>query len=224
MRLLVRDVARLFSVSERVVLRWVEEDALPVHRVNDQYRFNPAELVEWATARKIPVSPEIFHEPEDGTAPPPGIVEALRAGGVFHGVGGTDKASVLREVVARMPLPPEADREFLLQVFLAREALGSTGIGDGVAIPHARQPIVLHVAHPTVTLCFLERPIAFAAIDGKPVHALFSIVSPTVRAHLHVLSRLSYLLRNGAFAAAVARRASRDEVLALAARVEAGLA
>ena len=75
---------------------------------------------------------------------------------------------------------------------LAREALGSTGIGDGIAIPRVRNPIVLHLSRPIVTLCFLERPVDFGALDGQPVTTLFTLISPTVRAHLHLLSRLSY--------------------------------
>ena len=59
-------------------------------------------------------------------------------------------------------------REFLYQILLARESLGSTGIGDGVAIPHVRNPVVLHVSEPVVTLSFLETPIDFHALDGKP--------------------------------------------------------
>lgn len=62
-------------------------------------------------------------------------------------------------VVEAMRLPEAVDREQLLQVLLAREALASTAIGDGVAIPHVRNPIVLHVARPAITLCLLERPV-----------------------------------------------------------------
>src|SRR5262249_49982160 len=116
--------------------------------------------------------------------------------------------------------PRALDRDFLLSVLLAREALGSTAIGDGVAIPHVRNPIVLEVARPIVGLCFLAQPIDFGALDGKPVHTLFSLVSPTVRAHLHLLSRIAFLLRDARFRAALERRAGRDEILAEARRVE----
>ena len=85
-----------------------------------------------------------------------------------------------------MRLPEEVDSEFLYQVLLAREALGSTGMGDGIAIPHVRNPIVLHLSRPMVTLCFLETPIDFGSLDGKPVTTLFTLISPTVRAHLHL--------------------------------------
>ena len=80
---------------------------------------------------------------------------------------------MLREFVARLPLPPEQDRATLLSVLEAREAMGSTGIGDGIAIPHVRNPIVMHIDHAFVTLALLRQPVEFDAIDGQPVHALF---------------------------------------------------
>jgi PTS system nitrogen regulatory IIA component len=142
---------------------------------------------------------------------------------VAYRIGGKDQASVLRSIVDIMKLPEEVDREFLFQVLLARETLGSTGVGDGIAIPHVRNPVVLHVSKPTVTLCFLEDPIDFKAIDGKPVNIMFTLISPTVRAHLHLLSRLGFLLRNGEFKDALMRQASRDELTAILERTEASI-
>lgn len=223
MQLSVRDVSKLLNVSEKTIYRWVNQGILPGYRVNEQYRFNRAELLEWATSRKMNVSALLFDEPESNAAPLPDLGEALQAGGIFYRLGGNDKESVLRAVVEHMRLPEEVDREFLLRVLLAREALQSTGIGDGIAIPHVRNPIVLHVSRPMISLCFLEQPIDFGALDGKPVHALFSLVSPTVRAHLRLLSRLSFALHDPGFKRAVARQASRDEILEEGRRVEAAL-
>ena len=223
MQLTVRDTARIFNVSEKTIYRWINQGSLPAYRVNEQYRFNRAEILEWATSRRINVSPEIFAEPENRSAPLMSLAEALQVGGVFYRVGGNDRESVLRAIVETMRLPEEVDREFLFQVLLAREALESTGIGDGIAIPHVRNPIVLHVERPTVTLCLLEKPVDFHALDGKPVHALFSLISPTVRAHLHLLSRLAFLLRDPTFKGLILGHASRDEILGAARRIESSL-
>ncbi|MFI5394360.1 MAG: PTS sugar transporter subunit IIA [Candidatus Binatia bacterium] len=223
MQLTVRDVSDLFKVSEKTVYRWINQGILPAYRVSDQYRFNRAELLEWATARKMNVSAELFDEPESDATPIPGLVEALQAGGIFYRLGGTDKESALRSLVEHMRLPDEVDREFVLRVLLARERLQSTGIGDGIAIPHVRNPIVLHVARPMITLGFLEHAIEFDALDGKPVFALFSLISPTVRAHLRLLSRLAFGLNHAGFKSAVLRQASRDEILKEARLVEAAV-
>jgi PTS system nitrogen regulatory IIA component len=219
----VRDVSKLLNVSEKTIYRWISQGVLPAYRINDQYRFNRAELLEWATSRKMNVSAEVFDEPENNATPIPGLVESLQAGGIVYRLGGTDKESVLRALVENMRLPEEVDRDFLLRVLLAREALQSTGIGDGIAIPHVRNPIVLHVLRPMITLCFLEKPIDFGALDGKPVHVLFSLVSPTVRAHLRLLSRLSFALHDPVFKKAITQQASRDEILEAARRVEENL-
>jgi mannitol/fructose-specific phosphotransferase system IIA component (Ntr-type) len=74
--------------------------------------------------------------------------------------------------------------------------LQSTGVGDGIALPHVRNPAVLELATPMVCLCFLEAPVEFNALDGKPVNTLFVPLSPDVRIHLHLLSRISFALRH----------------------------
>lgn len=174
MQLDVKDAAGIFNVPEKTIHRWIKHKALPSYELEDQYRFNRAELLEWATEHKIVISAEIMNTTQDREATPPLLDEALRLGGVCHHVGGTDKATALRAVVDIMPMPRDVDRTLLYRVLLARESLGSTGIGEGIAIPHVRHPIVLHTQHPSITLCFLEHPIEFSTgrqAGGHPVHA-----------------------------------------------------
>jgi nitrogen PTS system EIIA component len=223
MTLQVRDVAQMLDVSEKTLYRWVKAGTIPFHRVGDLYRFNRAEVLEWATCKRMQLSPTMLLEPEAGPVPLPSLVDALKAGGVAYRLGGTDKASVLAAVVEVLRLPEEVDRQFLYQVLLARETLGSTGVGDGIAIPHVRNPIVLHITRPTITLCFLENPIAFGALDGEPVKILFTLISPTVQAHLHLLSRLGFVLHHEGFKAALKREALRDDLIAELALAEASL-
>jgi nitrogen PTS system EIIA component len=220
MRLTVKEAAKLFNVSEKTVYRWVEQKGLPAYRINKQFRFNQTELLEWAAAGRTSISPDLLREPESGSAPLPlpDPVQALASGGIYYRVAGRDRDSVLRSVVELLRLPDHVDREFLLQVLLARELLGSTGIGDGIAIPHARNPIVLNVERPTITLCFLENPVDFAALDGLPVTILFTLVNPTVRTHLHLLSRLAFILNDKEFRDVLKRQGSRDEILVEARR------
>ena len=145
MQIDVKEAARLLDISEKTIYRWIRRGILPAYRVNDQYRFNRAELLEWATARRINVSPEIFAAEEGADTPLPTLEEAIRGGGIHYRVGGETREDVLAAIVGLMQLPAEVDRAFLLNVLLARESLGSTGIGDGIAIPHVRNPIVLHI-------------------------------------------------------------------------------
>lgn len=223
MNLSVRDAAGLLNVAEKTIYRWIKQQSIPAYRVQDQYRFNRAELLEWATSRKLKVSSKIFLEPEFDNQPIPSLHSALTNGGVFYRVSGDTKESALREVVELLRLPEEVDRDFLLRVLMAREAIVSTAVGDGIAIPHVRNPVVLHVGRPSLSLCFLETPIEYGALDGKPVNALFMIISPTTRAHLHLMSKLSFVLRDPGVQTAIKRQDSRQEILQQFERAEQSL-
>lgn len=220
MELRVREVAKLFAVPEKKIYQWVEEEGLPSHQISGQHWFNRAELLEWATARQIPLSNELFGDQTKISEQPASLADALQLGGIFHGAGVTDRESALRAIVQNMPLPGDVDREFLLEMLLARETLASTGVGDGIAIPHMRNPTVLQVPRPLVNLCLLDTPIEFGAVDDKPVYALFSLISPTVQTHLLMLSRLAATLNDPTFKAAVKRLASAEEILKEARRAE----
>jgi len=157
------------------------------------------------------------------TEPLPSLTAALQAGRVAYRVPGADKASVLRALVARLELPPTIDRDVVYELLLAREALGSTGVGDGIAVPHVGRPLVPEVPRCTATVCFLERPIEFQALDGKPVHTLFTILCPSVRTHLHLLSRLGFVLQDKQFKAALAGQATAERLLELLGRAESSI-
>ncbi len=223
MKLTVRDVSEMLDVSEKTVYRWLNERKLPGYRMSGQYRFSRAEVLEWATANKLNVPLGALQESEHSDLPLPTLLDAIQLGGIFYRIGGSDRESALRSAVEVVRLPDEVDRGFLLQVLLAREELASTGIGDGVAIPHSRYPIVLHVNKPLVSLCFLEKPIDFGALDGEPVHALFTMISSSMRAHLHLLSRLSFALRDVEFKSLVMAQAGRDELMQAIRRISEDL-
>jgi PTS system nitrogen regulatory IIA component len=221
MLLTVRDAAKLLGIPEKKIYRWIDDGEIPFHQVNDQLRFHRAELLEWATARRLPISVEMFHDEDMNGKALPSFAEALKAGGVYYGVEGANRHAVLSAVVEHMPVPKDLDREFLLEVLEAREALGSTGVGDGIAIPHVRNPVVLNAAAPSITLCFLDKPVEFHSIDGRPVHTIFSLLSPTIKVHLQLLAKLSWALHDLGFREAVLQRAKADEIFSEAQRVEA---
>lgn len=213
MDLTAKDAARLLNVPEDTIYTWIRNGTVPSYRVRDKYRLNRVELLEWATARNLKVSPDIFRE--NGVKPPDLLLtNALRRGGVIYDLDCRDKASALRCVCDLLPLPPKVDREELHSVLVAREALCSTGIGNGVAIPHPRGPIVLGIPEPQVTLGFLRKPIEYGALDKNPVSILFVIVSTTVRVHLLLLSHLMYGLQDQEFRQLLDTHATQDQILA----------
>ena len=195
MELRVRDVAALLNVSEQTVYRWVNDGTLRAHRLGDQLRFNRVELQEWAATRGHRVSPKLFAS-ADSDDVVPSLHEALERGGIYYDVPGDQREKVLA-AVARLPgIPTSVDRALLQQLLIAREALASTAIGDGIAIPHPRDPLVVRVQDSIALLCFLQHAVDFGALDGQPVRVLLVLLSPSVRHHLQFLAKLAYVLND----------------------------
>lgn len=224
MQLTVKDVAKLLNISEKTVYRMIQRSEIPVHRIGEQFRFNRTDLMEWTTKKRINVSADVFNEPDVEGVTPQKVSEALTRGGIFYRLDGKDKEGALRALIHVLRLPPEVDRASTLQHLIAREALASTGIGDGIAMPHVRNPIVVPVDQPMIALGFLEHPVDFGALDGKPVFALFLLLCPTIRVHLRQLSHLAFVLNHDDVKVALTRQAPRDELLAAIRRVEADVA
>lgn len=219
MFLKIADVVSALGYDEKTVLKWIKKQGLPAHLVNGRYQINQVDLLEWATNNGIKVPPDMFAVPlpEDKL---PSLAGALSRGGIHFDVPGDDLASALRSVVDRLPLAPNMDADFLFQTLLAREALGSTAIGNGIAIPHVRNPILSQSQDPAVSLCFLKRPIDFNALDNKPVHILFTLITPNVKIHLHMLARLSFILREQRFMDLLNQSPSKDEIIAMVKELE----
>src|SRR6266536_1418963 len=109
-----------------------------------------------------------------------------------------DREAVLEELVNQIPElrdQPEA-RKTLLRALQERELLHSTGIGDGIALPHARNALVGLVDEPIVVFARHATGIPYGAIDNVPARLFFLLIAPTVTQHLGILARLSRVLRD----------------------------
>jgi nitrogen PTS system EIIA component len=172
--------------------------------------FEREALIAWANQHSFRIALEV---PGEAPTELPNLTTSVRAGGIHYAVGGNNIEDSLGEATFRLDLPDLVDREFLHQVLLAREDLGSTGVGEGFAVPHVRAPLVLHIDQPHVGICFLERPLDWGSIDRQDVDTLFVLLSPGIRAHLHLLSRISFSLRDEKLRALLSARADKDEIL-----------
>jgi PTS system nitrogen regulatory IIA component len=139
--------------------------------------------------------------------------DALERGGIFYDVPGSVRDEVLEAVSHLAGIPRGIDRELLSELLVGRETLASTGVGDGIAIPHPRDPLVLQVEAPFALLCFLRKAVDFRAPDGQPVRVLFLVLSPTVRRHLQMVSKLAFMLHDQALKELLHTRAPENEIL-----------
>lgn len=126
------------------------------------------------------------------------ISELLSPRSINLNLKSSDRDSVLAELVNQIPQLADqpAARETLLRALHDREQLHSTGIGDGIALPHARNALVGLVDQSIIVFGRHPTGIAYGAIDQIPARLFFLLIAPTVTQHLGILARISRLLRD----------------------------
>jgi mannitol/fructose-specific phosphotransferase system IIA component (Ntr-type) len=127
------------------------------------------------------------------------VSELLSPATINLNLKSADADSVLEELVNQIPqLRGQPDRQqTLLKALREREQLHSTAIGDGVALPHARNALVGLVDECIIVFGRHAQGISFGAVDHMPARLFFLLIAPTVTQHLAVLARVSRLLRDG---------------------------
>jgi PTS system nitrogen regulatory IIA component len=140
------------------------------------------------------------------------IMDYLDEEWVVADLQGTDKASILKELSSVLVKPCKATSgEELLQVLLDREKLGSTGIGEGIAIPHGR---LKKLKKFFISFGRSAQGVDFDSIDRKPSHLFFLVMAPENSAvdNLKLLSRIVTLLKEPSFKKRLIEAPSRKEL------------
>jgi PTS system nitrogen regulatory IIA component len=124
--------------------------------------------------------------PTSDLVSPNAIIPALKVNG---------KKQALQEIAAKAATLTGQSERAILEILLQREKLGSTGVGNGVAIPHGKLPKLNNVFG---LFARLERPVDFEALDGQPVDLVFLLLAPETAGadHLKALARVARLLRD----------------------------
>ena len=140
------------------------------------------------------------------------IVDILHADCIIPELHSQNKEEVLEELTtALLKYKGNLNKEALVEVLLVRERLGSSGIGDGIAIPHGRVPDLdeLIVSFGRSTL-----GIEFDSMDGRPTHLFFLLIAPENSAgvHLRALAKISKLLKSAHFRQRLMESGTREEI------------
>jgi mannitol/fructose-specific phosphotransferase system IIA component (Ntr-type) len=133
-----------------------------------------------------------------------------------------EKEPVLREIVAMMitgGVLPSSLQERGVDALTTREALASTGVGGGIAVPHVQLPGLEQVA---MNLCVHPRGVEWGAVDGQPVQVFFTVLRPTKHGplhdperHLEMMRWIARLARSADFRRFAANTTSRGELIEL---------
>jgi len=206
MDLKIKDVAELLNVSETTIRRWLADEKIPAYRINHQYRFSRLEIEDWVLSHKLGKSTNTlvtFNETEKTQEKLPStqasggnkqfsLFRAIHKGGILLNVPGNNKEEIIRATMRRVAGDLNLDADVISDLLLDREALQSTALNNGIAIPHTRD-FLLNAHFDLVTVVFPEKPIPYDSLDGKNVHTLFFLFASDDKRHLHLLAKIAHL-------------------------------
>ena len=141
------------------------------------------------------------------------IMDFLNKKAISVNLKATDKEGVIRELVELLSNAAEIkNKEELIKAVLSREALGSTGIGQGVGIPHAKSQNVKELI---AAFGLSRNGVDFDSLDGEPVHIFFLLLAPEESAgpHLKALARISRMLKDKFFRDLLRKAKDENDIL-----------
>jgi PTS system nitrogen regulatory IIA component len=143
------------------------------------------------------------------------LADLVERGGVYYDVPGASPKELISGIIGLMPPIGTVTPEELHRQIMEREALVSTGVGHGIALPHPRNPVLADTnARPLVAIAFPVTPIDWNTQDGSKVHTVFLIISASAKQHLNTLSRINFLCQKEKFHSLIEARVSKKEIVA----------
>jgi PTS system nitrogen regulatory IIA component len=142
----------------------------------------------------------------------PSFFSLLRRGGIYYNIPGRAPKDALEQLIQAIPAAG-IGRDVLLKAVLEREDLMPTAMGNGIALPHPRNPVIEDEKAQIAALAFLEQGVDWGALDGKAVDTVILVVSASAKIHLSMLQRITFFCRAEGFCALLKRRAPAEEIL-----------
>ena len=142
------------------------------------------------------------------------ILDMLNLESITPALKAKDKAGILEEMATAMAKAARLPARDLLRALTDREQLGSTGIGDGIGIPHGK---VKGLSSMVIGFGLSKRGVDFDSIDGRPTHLFFTLITPdqSTGLHLKLLSRISRILKNDGFKSRLMRAAHAEDIYSI---------
>ncbi|MBL7076333.1 MAG: PTS sugar transporter subunit IIA [Kiritimatiellae bacterium] len=215
----LQEVAAYLKVSEKTITRMVQAGELPGLKVSNQWRFLRAAIDDWLTRRMYRQASEQLAEVIQPPHEELSLPLLLTPNRITMDLQPGQKEDVLARLVA--PLVEEGtvnDPTRYMAALIGREEIVSTAIGDGVAIPHARDPEHSALAKSCMALGICRQGMSFGALDEKPTKLFFLIGGTSTEDHLRLVARTMLMLRQPGVIEGLIGAGSVDAVVGLIAQ------
>ena len=141
------------------------------------------------------------------------ISRLIKSGGILFDVDGNTTDEIYQNVIDLIKLPDSFDSKGIYNALCAREKIMSTAVGNGIAIPHSRTPIIKNPDDQRIYIAYLKNPIDMKAPDGIKVHTLFFVLTQNTQDHRNVLSALATVFRDVSFRKLLEAKTNEEEIL-----------
>lgn len=222
MILTLKELAEYLRVNERTILRMLKTEQVQGAKIGGQWRFNSRQI----DSLFFPES----DVPEGGEHPLVAMAKShigiplsrmMHEDRIHMELQAENSKDVINELIEPRTLNPYVyDVHDLREKCLAREALLSTGVGNGIAVPHPRDPVPTLRASGIVIVGRSKKGVDFGAVDGKPVHLFFLMCCQNIELHLHLMGRLAHVLKTEGFSERCLACEQPEEIIRLVMEVE----
>ncbi|MBN1930139.1 MAG: PTS sugar transporter subunit IIA [Desulfobacterales bacterium] len=139
------------------------------------------------------------------------ILDVLKKESILVDLKSNDKMGIIEELATPLARIADVNHKELVRVLMDREQLGSTGIGDGIGIPHGKLKNIESLA---LGFGLSRKGVDFESMDGRPVYIFFLLITPenSTGLHLKLLARISRILKNDGFRKKLLNATNSDEI------------
>lgn len=143
------------------------------------------------------------------------LTALIHRGGVLFDVEGDTPEAIYEKISKMIDLPDGMSSDMVYNALCAREKVLSTAVGNGIALPHARAPIMKNADDQKICIVYLKKPIDMKAPDEREVFVMFVLLTQNSQTHLKVLTQLAGLFRSVRFRKALESHLNEAELLSL---------
>lgn len=206
----IKELCQILNIEEKQIIKLIKNNEIPFYKVNKHYRFNKGEIIEWLLLRKEKSSEQLIRISD--FSKPIYIIELIKNGGVFYNIEGKNIKEILKNIVDLIELDKKINKDELLSFLIEREEMMPTYIGNGIAIPHPKKPIISENEKQMISICFLKDGFEYGEKNEK-LHTIFLVISANQSNHLKILSMLSFLFQKEDFSQILKERKSKEEII-----------
>ena len=213
MILTLKELADYLKLNDRTVLRMLKNGQIKGTKLGGQWRFNGSEIDQLFFPNKtnsddVPLS-ELTHS-QFGIQ----LSRLINSERIFLDMKATNVEEAINELVnAQVFNKLVLNVNELRAKCLERESMLSTGVGNGIAVPHPRDPVPTLRASGCIVIGRSVKGIDYNAVDGKPVHLFFLLCAQTADLHIYLMGKIATLLRDEEFVDTCLKCKEPDELI-----------